>query len=80
SCEVCNEAEGVIRCKSCIGFHGWCKPCTVKVHKHLPFHQLEIWTGACYEDISLGKLGFVWFLGHDGDLCPLSSDWEDMED
>ncbi|KIK72700.1 hypothetical protein PAXRUDRAFT_180079, partial [Paxillus rubicundulus Ve08.2h10] len=39
SCEVCNEAKGVIQCKSCIRFHGWCKPCTVKVHKHLPFHQ-----------------------------------------
>ncbi|KIK75282.1 hypothetical protein PAXRUDRAFT_173269, partial [Paxillus rubicundulus Ve08.2h10] len=57
-------------CKSCIRFHGWCKPCTVKLHKHLPFHQLEIWTGAC----------FVWFLGHSRDPCPSSSDWEDMED
>ncbi|KAF9218140.1 hypothetical protein BS17DRAFT_686703, partial [Gyrodon lividus] len=58
------------RCKTCVGYHGWCKTCTVKVHKYLPFHQLEVWEGVCYNDISLCELGFVWFLGHGGKPCP----------
>ncbi|KIK72614.1 hypothetical protein PAXRUDRAFT_51154, partial [Paxillus rubicundulus Ve08.2h10] len=78
-CEACNEAEGVIQCKSCIRFHRWCKPCVARVHKYLPFHRLEIWAGSCYEDISLGELGFVWFLGCGREPCPGSSNWEDME-
>ncbi|KIK81366.1 hypothetical protein PAXRUDRAFT_101228, partial [Paxillus rubicundulus Ve08.2h10] len=65
--------------KSCVGLHAWCKSCAVNVHQYLPFHQPEVWSGACYLDISLCQLGFVWFLGHGGEPCPGNSDWEDME-
>ncbi|KIJ15242.1 hypothetical protein PAXINDRAFT_57201, partial [Paxillus involutus ATCC 200175] len=80
SCEVCSISQGIIRCKTCVGHHGWCKPCAVKMHKYLPFHRLEAWKGFCYEDTSLCELGFVWFLGHGGEPCPGSNDWEDVED
>ncbi|KIK78657.1 hypothetical protein PAXRUDRAFT_52087, partial [Paxillus rubicundulus Ve08.2h10] len=83
SCEVCNISQGIIRCKTCIGYHRWCKPCAVKVHKYLPFHWLEVWEGTkgfCYKDTSLCKLGFVWFLGHGGELCPSSDNWQDEAD
>lgn len=39
----------------------------------LPFHRLQRWNGQFYEVISLQDLGFTLNLGHNGDVCPLST-------
>jgi hypothetical protein len=45
----------------------------VKAHLCLPFHRLQRWNGQFYEAISLQDLGFTLNLGHNGDVCPLST-------
>ncbi|KIM59759.1 hypothetical protein SCLCIDRAFT_125631, partial [Scleroderma citrinum Foug A] len=65
-------------CGSCRGIHAWCRPCTVKVQKNLPFHKLQSWNGTHYQAISLMDLGFIWHISHCGDPCPNSKteEWD----
>ncbi|KIJ58337.1 hypothetical protein HYDPIDRAFT_102895, partial [Hydnomerulius pinastri MD-312] len=83
-CELCGDLPGSIRCKTCSGAHAWCNSCAVKVHKHLPFHNLEKWQDSCYQKISLMALGYIWYMGHNGDPCPCvpgpAEDWVDVDD
>jgi hypothetical protein len=72
-CTLCLQADNEIRCLSCIGHCGWCRICAVKAHRSLPFHRLQRWNGRFYEVISLQDLGFTLNLGHNGDICPLST-------
>ncbi|KAI6118046.1 hypothetical protein F5141DRAFT_1000067, partial [Pisolithus sp. B1] len=76
-CEQCFEAEGSVQCMSCAGVHAWCSPCTVKVHRNLPFHKVQRWNGAHYQPTSLMDLGFLWHIGHGGDPCPCN--WSDPD-
>ncbi|KAL4075158.1 hypothetical protein V8B97DRAFT_2022191 [Scleroderma yunnanense] len=76
NCEVCEDSPGSIQCKDCSGYHAWCHHCAVSVHRHLPFHRLEVWTGSCYKEIPLHQLGYIWYMGHGGDPCPLIAKWE----
>jgi CxC2 like cysteine cluster associated with KDZ transposases len=73
TCTLCLQADSEIRCLSCIGHHGWCRTCAIKAHLSLPFHRLQRWNGQFYEVISLQDLGFTLNLGHNGDVCPLST-------
>jgi len=77
-CTLCLQADGEIRCLSCTGHHKWCRTCAVKAHQPLPFHRLQRWNGQFYDAISLQDLGFMLNLGHNGDVCPLSSDKTDQ--
>ncbi|KIO06638.1 hypothetical protein M404DRAFT_110152, partial [Pisolithus tinctorius Marx 270] len=70
TCEQCCQAEGSIRCMSCIGAHAWCGPCAVKVHQNLPFHKVQRWNATHYQATSLMELGFLWHIGHGGCPCP----------
>lgn len=61
-----------------------CRGCTLVVHRHQPFHRLEIWNGSSFSKSSLFKLGFVLHVGHGGQQCPCGGDedddpWEDEE-
>ena len=47
-----------------------CQSCTVRDHRHLPFHQIEKWTGAYFMKTSLKLLGYILHLGHRGAPCP----------
>ena len=69
-CQVCFQADGNIRCLSCLSYHTWCGPCAVKCHVHHPFHRVQQWTGQFYNDISLCDLGYILNLGHNGESCP----------
>ncbi|KAI6006387.1 hypothetical protein EDC04DRAFT_2583076, partial [Pisolithus marmoratus] len=79
-CEQCCQAEGSIRCMSCTHVHAWCGPCTVKVHRNLPFHKVQRWNGTHYQATSLMELGFLWHMGHGGEPCPQSWDDSDPEE
>ncbi|KAI6100513.1 hypothetical protein F5141DRAFT_1204836 [Pisolithus sp. B1] len=76
-CELCSEAEGSVQCMYCAGVHAWCSPCTIKVHRNLPFHKVQRWNGAHYQPTSLMDLGFLWHIGHGADPCPCN--WSDPD-
>lgn len=70
-CSTCKEAQGTIRCISCLGNQAWCSSCAVKAHQSLPFHRLQKWNDRFYGSITLQELGYVLHLGHGGCPCPL---------
>lgn len=39
-------------------------------HKHLPFHNIEEWTGTHFWRVSFMSLGGVLYMGHSGHACP----------
>jgi hypothetical protein len=71
SCSVCHTAMHV-KCLDCLGANYFCRICCIKSHKRTPFHRLAHWTGMHFTPISLHSLGFVVFLGHHGNPCPLT--------
>ncbi|KAN0131064.1 hypothetical protein V8E53_011197 [Lactarius tabidus] len=71
SCSICDTAMHV-KCLDCLGANYFCRICCIKSHKCTPFHRLARWTGTHFTPISLHSLGFVVFLGHHGDPCPLT--------
>ncbi|KAI0360938.1 hypothetical protein OH77DRAFT_1393632 [Trametes cingulata] len=58
------------RCRECRGKEPVCERCTVRAHRNLPFHWIDVWNGAFFERRDLHDLGFVCYLGHHGDACP----------
>ncbi|KAN0128148.1 hypothetical protein V8E53_014063 [Lactarius tabidus] len=71
SCSICDTAMHV-KCLDCLGANYFCRICCIKSHKCTPFQWLARWTGTHFTPISLHSLGFVVFLGHHGDPCPLT--------
>ncbi|KAK0237943.1 hypothetical protein EDD85DRAFT_921417 [Armillaria nabsnona] len=47
-----------------------CRACIVELHRGIPFHRVEIWTGSYFKKTMLGDLGLVVQLGHKlGQTC-----------
>ncbi|KAI1784616.1 hypothetical protein LXA43DRAFT_1101173 [Ganoderma leucocontextum] len=60
-----------IRCKACSPGPLLCDACAVQLHSRTPYHHIQRWTGAMFEDISLKAIGLKIQLGHqhDGSAC-----------
>ncbi|KAG1726466.1 hypothetical protein EDB19DRAFT_1643448, partial [Suillus lakei] len=71
-CETCQSAEATFNCMTCTGDHGWCRSCLIQSHQSLPFHKIQFWNDMCFQDVTLADLGFIWYLGHGGEPCPLN--------
>jgi hypothetical protein len=71
TCSMCNNAMEV-KCSDCLGGNYFCKPCSIQSHKCTPFHRMARWTGRHFSPVSLYSLGFVLFLGHHGEPCPIT--------
>ena len=71
TCSMCDSSMEV-KCSDCLGGNYFCKACSIKSHKRTPFHRLARWTGRHFTPASLYSLGFVLFLGHHGEPCPLT--------
>ena len=92
SCVYCNTSTAEYRCIDChIGQRLICLDCCIKMHQHLPFHQISKWTGSYFKKADLGDLGLKIYLGHDGKPCPhgegeglsgadVTGFWEDAAD
>ncbi|KAN0128275.1 hypothetical protein V8E53_013944 [Lactarius tabidus] len=61
-----------VKCSDCLGGNYFCRDCCIKSHKCTPFHRLACWTGSHFTPVSLHSLGFLIFLGHHGNPCPLT--------
>ena len=70
-CSMCSSVMEV-KCSNCIGGNYFCKACCIQSHKQTPFHQMAQWTRSHFSPVSLYSLGFVLYLGHHGDPCPLT--------
>ena len=69
----CKRGPALFRCAGqeyCFGAKLFCQACILLHHKWLPFHRTEQWNGKAFLDCSLAKLGFILYLGHNGDKCP----------
>lgn len=66
---VCGN-PGLFRCTECTGSPLRCKDCIRTSHKHLPLHWVEGWTDLFFQRYDLSTVGFVIYLGHNGDRCP----------
>ncbi|KAI6044319.1 hypothetical protein EDC04DRAFT_2561517 [Pisolithus marmoratus] len=81
----------MFRCTECACRPVLCSTCCIEVHQLNPFHKIERWAGAFFEDYSLRLVGFIMHLGHGGKPCPCSGypgcniwpsmedEWEDMD-
>ena len=73
----CRSGPALFRCAGqeyCFGAKLFCQACFVLRHKFLPFHRAEQWNGNTFVDYSLEKLGYILYLGHNGEKCPNLSD------
>jgi hypothetical protein len=69
----CQRGPALFRCAGqeyCFGAKLLCQACTLLRHQWLPFHRTEQWNGNTFVDYSLEKLGYILYLGHDGEKCP----------
>ncbi|KAN0088257.1 hypothetical protein V8E55_005314 [Tylopilus felleus] len=71
NCFGCANTMETIHCVACLGNHIWCSVCAVKAHRTLPFHRIQQWNGRFYDIVTLQHLGYILYLGHQGDPCPL---------
>ena len=71
-CPRCQSTEGLFRCKDCFFKSLLCWDCCHMVHREVPFHSIEKWTGYFFQSTSLYEEGFTLYLGHGGELCPKS--------
>lgn len=69
-CSICSKGSAHIKCSDCFGGNIFCKDCCLRHHRRSPFHRLLEWNGRHYAPKSLYSLGFILFLGHNGDPCP----------
>ncbi|KAI0702154.1 hypothetical protein C8Q76DRAFT_633263 [Earliella scabrosa] len=69
-CLGCETAVAQFRCRECSDCLPLCLPCLLAVHRHAPYHWVEEWTGRYFVRRDLSSLGFIRYLGHDGDICP----------
>lgn len=66
----CGSYVGTIRCEECNPDILQCPSCTVKAHKHQPFHRIEVWDQGRFVATELAALGHMFYLGHGEDRCP----------
>jgi hypothetical protein len=71
ACSIC-DTQMVVKCSDCLGANYFCRTCCIHSHKWTPFHWLAHWTNTHFRPVSLHSLGFILFLGHHGDPCPLT--------
>ena len=62
--------QGSFRCKECFSQSLFCRSCCFAVHRNMPLHHIEKWTGRFFGATSLNQEGFVLYLGHHGEPCP----------
>lgn len=43
------------------------------MHRRNPLHRIKKWTNNFLEDASLSQLGLITYLGHNGAICPIST-------
>ncbi|KAJ7453515.1 hypothetical protein FB451DRAFT_1519932 [Mycena latifolia] len=67
----CKAIDPTFRCKDCLYTSLHCQECIVDVHRSIPLHRIELWTGKAFERSSLKALGLRIQLGHSlGKPCP----------
>ncbi|KAJ7030682.1 hypothetical protein C8F04DRAFT_961290 [Mycena alexandri] len=76
-CAACKCADPLFRCarQTCVGAAMYCEPCIVNLHRALPTHSVEMWTGEFFAPLSLNdlELDARIQLGHPpGSFCPRS--------
>ncbi|KAJ6485485.1 hypothetical protein DFH09DRAFT_1106210 [Mycena vulgaris] len=74
-CGNCKEAEPMFRCsrQTCMGPALYCEKCIARMHRQLPTHMLEKWSGEFFVLMTLDELGVraPLQLGHaPGKFCP----------
>lgn len=72
SCFRCQSQHGCFRCKECFSQALLCRSCCFTIHRNIPLHRIEKWTGQFFDTTSLNQEGFVLHLGHGGEPCPAS--------
>lgn len=71
ACQSCGQASSAIAsCQECSDSLALCQACIVAQHLHLPFHWIQVWNGKYFVATDLIDLGYVRWLGHQGEPCP----------
>ncbi|KIK12456.1 hypothetical protein PISMIDRAFT_34602, partial [Pisolithus microcarpus 441] len=90
-CKKC-QRDRVYRCPDCMHQLLLCTNCCCTMHEAHPFHRIQQWTGAFFEDSALHMTDLQLHLGHGGAPCPSAStnepaplsvmedgEWEDVD-
>ncbi|KAF9042630.1 hypothetical protein BDZ89DRAFT_944067 [Hymenopellis radicata] len=67
--EPIGTCEELYRCQDCGEFLE-CKTCSIRRHSHSPLHNIRVWRDECWTRTTLGEMGLVYQLGHQGGPCP----------
>lgn len=70
SCSGCKSQQGYFRCRECSSKGLLCCSCCFTIHRNMPLHRIEKWTGKFFDATSLNQEGFILYLGHGGEPCP----------
>lgn len=70
NCQVCHSQPALACCHECTDSPALCQQCIVARHTHQPFHWIQLWNGKYFVATDLIDLGFVRWLGHQGEPCP----------
>ena len=78
-CFRCQSEQGIFRCKECFSQDLLCRTCCFTIHRNMPLHHIEKWTGQFFDTTSLNQEGFILHLGHGGEHCPASYAWRGQQ-
>lgn len=79
-CLRCRSQQGYFRCKACFSQALLCQSCCFAIHHNTPLHRIEKWTGQFFDATSLNQEGFILYLGHGGQPCPVKSSQKDTQE
>ena len=79
-CLRCQSQQGYFRCKECFSQALLCRSCCFSIHRNMPLHHIEKWTGQFFDATSLNQEGFTLFLGHGGEPCPANHTGRDRQE
>lgn len=67
----CGDADSgaLYRCQECFIDRLCCAKCITRSHQDHPLHWIEHWTGDHFEKQMLSDIGFIIYLGHNGNKC-----------
>lgn len=72
-CLLCSNSGELFSCQECLHAEPMCASCMCSEHKQSPSHQFKLWTGQYFKPVNSSRLGYVFYLGHNGETCDKGS-------
>lgn len=69
TCDTCSTGGDMYHCSDCLHNQILCGPCLNTLHRSLPTHRFNYWTGTFFKRVPSAHSGYRFDLGHGGAPC-----------